>query len=208
MTSMSMAAHREVATAVTPVILTYNEESNIRRILESLAWAAEVKIVDSGSRDGTGDIAREFPNVAWFTRAFDTHARQWDFAIRSTGVTTPYVLALDADYEVPEQFVQELGDRFIGGGYAGGIAGFEYRIHGRPLLGSVYPAKLVVCTPGHVRVSQPGHTQELHVDGPVYRFAARLIHDDRKPLGRFVHSQMEYSRLEALRINVGQGRWH
>jgi glycosyltransferase involved in cell wall biosynthesis len=205
---MSMTSNVDVATRVTPVILTYNEEPNIRRILQSLQWAAEVNIVDSGSRDATERIARQFPNVRWFARAFDTHAAQWDFAIRATHVTTPYVLALDADYEVPGRFVEELAARFLAGGYAGGIAGFEYRIHGRPLLGSVYPAKLVVFTPGSVRVSQPGHTQELEVDGPVYRFDARLIHDDRKPLARFVRSQMEYSRLEASRMAGGDRvRW-
>jgi Glycosyl transferase family 2 len=205
---MSTPSDLDVATLVTPVILTYNEEPNIRRILQSLQWAAEVKIVDSGSLDATERIARQFPNVRWFARPFDTHAAQWDFAIRATNVTTPYVLALDADYEVPGNFVEELAARFLTGGYAGGIAGFEYRIQGRPLLGSVYPAKLVVFTPGQVHVSQPGHTQELRVEGPVYRFEARLIHDDRKPLARFVRSQMEYSRLEASRLADGDRvRW-
>ena len=105
-------------------------------------------------------------------------------------------------------FVEELSTRFLPGGYAGGVAGFEYRVSGRPLLGSVYPAKLVVFRRDGVRVSQPGHTQELEVDGPVYRFAAKLIHDDRKPVTRFVRSQVEYSRLEASRLSSGTRlRW-
>jgi hypothetical protein len=66
----------------------------------------------------------------------------------------------------------------------------------------------VVFRPGQVKVSQPGHTQELQVDGPVYRCVARLIHDDRKPLARFVTSQLEYARLESLRLARGGGhRW-
>lgn len=198
-----MTADGMVHARVTPAILTFNEEPNIERALRALEWARDVVVVDSGSCDATERIAKRFPNVRWFARSFDTHRGQWEFAIRSTGIATDYVLALDADYDVPPAFVQELNTRFVAGGYAGGIAGFEYRINGRPLLGSVYPAKLVVFRRDDVRVSQPGHTQELHVDGPVYRFTAQLIHDDRKSVARFVHSQMEYSRLEASRLSAG-----
>jgi Glycosyl transferase family 2 len=193
---------------VTPVILTFNEEPNIRRALTSLEWADEVLIVDSGSSDATERIAREFSNVRWAVRAFDSHAAQWRFAIGSAGTRRPYVLALDADYQVPEAFVQELGGSFAAGNWAGAIAGFDYRIGGRSLLGSVYPPKVVLFRPDRVQVSQPGHTQELHVDGPIYRFAARLIHDDRKPLSRFVASQMEYARLESIRLTrPDANRW-
>src|SRR6185295_1749201 len=116
-----------------------------------------------------------------------------------------YVLALDADYEVPPAFAEELAARFVPGRYAGGVAAFEYRIQGRPLRGSVYPPRLVVFRRTAVRITQPGHTQEMAVDGPIYRFDTRLIHDDRKPLARFVRSQLAYARLEALRLSKNGG---
>src|SRR5262245_15648085 len=202
------SSDRRVGALVTPVIITFDEEANLTRTLSALQWATTVVVVDSGSSDRTEVIAAQCANVRWFVRAFDTHAKQWEFAIRQTGVATPYVLALDADYEVPATFVDELASRFMTGRYVGGTAAFEYRIHGRPLWGSVYPAKLVVFARDHVRVSQPGHTQVFQVDGPVYRFSSRLIHDDRKPMSRFLRSQMEYSRLEAARLlNGGAHRW-
>lgn len=191
---------------VTPVVLTLNEERNIERLLRSLAWADQVVVVDSGSSDSTERIAGRFPNVRWFVRPFDTHRAQWEFAIRATGIATTYALALDADYDVPPAFVDELAARFVGGGYAGGVAGFEYRVQGRALFGSVYPPKLVLFRPGDVRVSQPGHTQEFQADGPIYRFSARLVHDDRKTVDRFVCSQIEYARLEEARLAGGDAR--
>jgi glycosyltransferase involved in cell wall biosynthesis len=198
----------DASNLVTPIILTLNEEPNVERLLRSLSWARDVVVVDSGSDDGTERLARQFPNVRWFVRPFDSHAAQWAFAIRQTGVATPYVLVLDADYEVPASFVEELAATFAAGSFAGGVAGFEYRILGRALMGSVYPAKLVVMRPQDVRISQPGHTQEFESDGPIYRFAQRLIHDDRKPVERFVRSQLEYSRLEAARLSNGPStRW-
>lgn len=192
---------------VTPVILTYNEAPNLGRALESLTWAAEVLVVDSGSTDATEQIAREFKNVRWLTRPFDNHGTQWAFAIKAAGGKTPYVLALDADYQMPAAVVREIGDGFARGQYVGAMAGFDYQIRGRSLFGSVYPAKLVLFRPELVRVSQPGHTQEFHIDGPLYRFKSRLVHDDRKPLARFVSSQMEYSRLESIRLAGGARRW-
>jgi glycosyltransferase involved in cell wall biosynthesis len=191
-------ATSNMGSLVTPVILTFNEEPNIERTLKSVEWARQVVVVDSGSSDATERIARTFSNVRWMVRSFDTHAAQWRFAIQSAA--GQYVLALDADYQVPAAFVQELEHRFLTGDYAGGIAGFDYRIQGRSLLGSVYPPKPVIFRPDRVQVSQPGHTQEMHVDGSIFRFTARLIHDDRKPLARFVSSQMEYARLESIRL--------
>lgn len=188
------------------MILTRDEEANIGRTLEGLAWADDVVVVDSGSIDGTERIARGFPRVRWFVRAFDTHAQQWEFAIHRTGVKTDYVLALDADYGVTTSFVAEMEERFLTAGYAGGVAGFEYRLDGRRLMGSVYPPKVVVFRPDRVHVSQPGHTQEIRVDGPTYNFAARLVHDDRKPLERFVTSQLAYARLEAARLSTTTNR--
>lgn len=204
---MPEAAAR-VGACVTPVILTFNEGPNIDATLRALTWADQVVIVDSGSTDDTEQLARAFPNVRWLVHPFESHGRQWDFAVRSADVRTPYVLALDADYLVTDAFVQELSRDFAGHDYNGGIAGFEYRIHGRALLGSVYPAKLVVFRRDRVQVSQPGHTQVFAVDQPIYRFRSRIVHDDRKPLDRFVRSQLEYARLESVRLGTdGAGRW-
>ena len=42
------------------VIIAKNEEKNIRRCLESVAWASEIVLIDSGSTDRTTEIAREY----------------------------------------------------------------------------------------------------------------------------------------------------
>lgn len=191
---------REALSQVTPLILTYNEAPNIARTLESLRWARRVVVLDSGSTDQTEQLCRQFPNVDWHVRPFDAHGRQWEYGIRETGIVAGYVLALDADMAVPAAFVAELAQQFLRGNYAGGITPFEYRILGQALKGSVYPAQMRVFKPREVQVTQPGHTQEFTVAGPLYQFKAKLIHDDRKPLERWVAAQLQYSVLELQRI--------
>mgnify|MGYP001579904802 CR=1 FL=1 len=48
-----------MAPTLSVAIITLNEESNIRRTLESVKWADEIVVVDSGSSDRTRDICKE-----------------------------------------------------------------------------------------------------------------------------------------------------
>src|SRR5438876_66689 len=91
---------------VTPLILTYNEAPNLRRTLEKLRWAPEILVVDSFSTDETVKIAKSFPQVRVIERQFDSHMNQWNYGLEQCN--TPWVLALDADYVLDDQLVQEL----------------------------------------------------------------------------------------------------
>jgi glycosyltransferase involved in cell wall biosynthesis len=182
---------------VTPLILTYNEAPNIARTLDRLAWAKRVVVVDSLSSDDTEAIARRYPNVAFFQRPFDAHARQWNFGLNETGIETGWVLALDADYILPEDFVEELRALAPEGGVAGYRAGFRYCIDGVPLRGTVYTPVTVLFRREQATYAQHGHTQRVEVAGTVAELRARILHDDRKPLARWFASQVKYMRLEA-----------
>lgn len=205
----SETRHQHAASQhITPLVLAYNEAPNIARTLESLRWAGRVVVLDSGSTDQTEQLCRQFPNVDWRVRPFDSHGQQWEYGIRHTGIAAGYVLALDADMAVPAAFVEELEQQFLTGSFAGGLTPFEYCIEGRALTGSVYPAQLRVFKPQEVQVTQPGHTQEFATLGAVYQFNSKLIHDDRKVLERWITAQLKYSRLELQRITgEGQLRW-
>jgi glycosyltransferase involved in cell wall biosynthesis len=189
---------------VTPVVLTWNEEDNLARTLDALAWADTVLVVDSGSTDTTESIARARPNVTFAVHPFESHGAQWAFAVAHAAVTTPYVLALDADMVVSPAFVRELAERFLPGGPAGGLVGFEYVVGGRALLGSLYPPDLRLFDRSRVRIAHVGHSHRFEALGPVYRFRERLRHDDRKSLERFVAAQMGYARREEERIRRGE----
>lgn len=191
---------------VTPVVLTFNEEANLQRTLEGLTWAERVVVLDSGSTDRTESIARAFGNVSWHSRSFDDHRRQTEFGIHQTEIESEFVLFLDADMSPGPGFVRELQGPFLDSGRAGGLVTFQYAYEGDLLRGSVYPAQVRVFRAGSVRVTQEGHTQKFYVDEPLYRFGAKLVHDDRKTLERWVGAQLKYSALETGRRGSGRLR--
>jgi glycosyltransferase involved in cell wall biosynthesis len=194
---------------ITPLILAYNEESNIGRTLESLRWADRVVVLDSGSVDRTEEIARNFRNVDWKTRKFDSFKAQTEYGIHSTGINTNYVLALDADMVVTKELACEIGERFLNRKFVGGLVPFKYCVGGRPLPNSLYPAQVRLFERNKIEILQVGHGHNFRVNGPVYQFKSALMHDDRKPIDRWLSSQLSYSAIEAERIKIGSPpRWH
>ena len=185
---------------ITPLVLTYNEAPNIARTLAALAWARDIVVVDSFSDDETLEIASSFPQVRVFQRAFDSHRNQWEFGLRETGIETPWVLALDADYVVTNEAVTELQALQPDERTAGYRAQFAYCIHGKKLHSGIYPPVTVLYRRDAATYIQEGHTQRVVVDGSVEELRAQLLHDDRKSLRRWLTSQARYAELEGERI--------
>lgn len=188
--------------AITPVILTLDEEPNIERTLGALSWARQIVVVDSLSRDATTRIAAAHPNVRVVQRAFDQHALQWNHAIEATGIDTEWILALDADYVVSAGLVQELRELAPEPAISGYRTRFVYCVGGRALRGSIYPPVTTLFRRGSARYLQDGHTQRLEVRGAVADLAAPILHDDRKPFGRWLASQDRYMALEAQKLET------
>ncbi len=88
------------------VIITFNEEKNIGRCLDSVKEVAdEVVVLDSFSTDRTREIC-ENRKVKFFTHEFDGHIEQKNRAI--TYATHPYVLSLDADEALSETLIKSI----------------------------------------------------------------------------------------------------
>lgn len=189
---------------VTPVILTYNEEPNIAATLGALSWAERIVVMDSGSTDQTEGIARSYPNVSWFHRGFDTHGAQWRAAIEDTSIATSHILALDADMRPGPGFEEELNIFLSEHGDGCARISFEYRVLGRALAGSIYPPQIRLFRKDNVRVEQIGHSQAFVAPEPVYHFRSRVIHEDNKPLDRWLRNQVSYASLEANRIQASR----
>ncbi len=112
------------ATNLTALILTFNEAENIGRVLQNLRRLEKIIVIDSGSTDETTAIIKSFPNTETACRKFDTHAAQWNYGLGLCN--SEWILSLDADYILTEDFMQEVADFITGKDYAAFDASFEF----------------------------------------------------------------------------------
>jgi glycosyltransferase involved in cell wall biosynthesis len=191
---------------ITPVLLTYNEGPNIARTLSHLMWARDVVVVDSGSTDGTIAILARFPNVRIFNRPFDTHANQWRYAVMDTGVATPWILRLDADYQLTDELIQELRRLDPDEPVSGYCIAFDYAIFSHRLRSSLYPPNTILLRQGRFKVWDNGHTEGWTVEGTVKPLHGRVIHDDWKATDFWMNSQGRYMKRELQKLAGGRLR--
>lgn len=91
---------------ISAVIITFNEEHNIQRCLESLQKVAdEIVVVDSSSTDNTHNICKTF-NCKFIENAFKGHIQQKNFALEQAA--NDYVLSLDADEELSPELINSI----------------------------------------------------------------------------------------------------
>lgn len=87
------------------IVLTYNEEQHLPRLLHSIEpLNAPLFILDSGSTDNTLNIAADFKATVKHN-AFDNHPKQWDFALKNFAIRTPWIIGLDADQIVTPELL-------------------------------------------------------------------------------------------------------
>ncbi|GAB4225010.1 MAG: glycosyltransferase family 2 protein [Stanieria sp.] len=183
---------------ITPLILTYNEAPNIDRTLQKLLWAKTIIVIDSFSNDSTLDILQAYPQVEILQREFDTHTQQWNYGLAQ--IKTEWVLSLDADYVLTDDFIEEIKTSPKDTPINGYFARFKYCVFGKPLRGTILPPRQVLFRKEKAIYIDDGHTQLLKVDGQSAYLSAYILHDDRKPLTRWLWAQDRYMIIEAKKL--------
>ena len=88
------------------IIICKNEESRIRRCLESVQWADEIVVVDSGSTDKTLDIVGEFTDRVYINSDWPGFGPQKKLA--ESKASNDWVLSLDSDEVVSKELRDEI----------------------------------------------------------------------------------------------------
>ena len=94
------------APTLSVAMIARNEEKNLPRTLESVRWADEIIIVDSGSVDRTPEIARSFGAQHSFNLDFRGIPEQKFISIAKC--TSDWILLLDADEVVSPDLAEEI----------------------------------------------------------------------------------------------------
>ena len=180
------------------VIITKNEERNIGRTLDSVAWADERLIVDSGSTDRTLEIARAH-DAQVFEETWKGYASQKNSAIAKA--SSDWVLSLDADEEVsPElatnlQRLPTIADKIVAGYF---IARRNFFLGRWIRHGGFYPdRKLRLFRRGTGHFVERAVHETMRVDGATAILEGDLIHNAYPTLTGYIETMNRYSSLGA-----------
>jgi len=185
--------------AVSVVFIVKDEADRLGPALASVAWAEEVLVADTGSTDGTQELARaagvRVETVPW-EGYVGTRNRALSLA------THDWVLVLDADERVSPALAGEIARALEA---PGGAAGFRMprlsHMGSRPVRhGTWWPdrkLRLGVRSKGLRAVGGRVH-EALDVEGPVRDLAEPIVHHPYRDLSDAVRKNALYARLSAL----------
>lgn len=197
---------------VSVIVPVLNEELNLPACLNSVAWADEVFVVDSQSRDRTCELAQSMGAQVVQFHYQPGGPRKKNWSLDNLPLKNEWVLLLDADERITDELQQEIRNLFASG--APDKAGYYLnRMHlflGRWLRhGGNYPSwNLRLLRRGAGRYERLG-TEELgsagdvevheHIvlDGEAGFLQAPMLHEDFKDLQQFIDRHNRYSTWDA-----------
>lgn len=91
---------------LTALIITLNEEKNIRELVHNLDFADEIIVVDSFSTDKTVEILNEFSHVKIYQHKFNNFSEQRNIALNYA--TNDWILFIDADERISAELKEEI----------------------------------------------------------------------------------------------------
>ncbi len=189
---------------ISVVILTYNEEANIRKCIESIiGWAQEIQVLDSFSTDKTLDIAREY-SVTICQNKYEGHAQQWSFALKHLQINTPWIFAMDADFVMSAKLKDAISNTICKDD--SGINGYYVRhkqiFRGKFIRhGTIYPRYWLRMFRHDCGYVDEHDLVDLHfyVNGETAKIECDLIEDNQKEndIGFWVTKQCKFAKRQA-----------
>lgn len=98
--------NKEDVVSISGLIITFNEEANIREVLECFDFCDEIIVVDSFSTDKTLEIASEFSKVKIIQNKFEDFTKQRNLALDAA--ENDWILFLDGDERITPQLREEI----------------------------------------------------------------------------------------------------
>jgi len=205
---------------ISVVIPVLNEEANIAACLESVRFADEVFVVDSGSTDCTAEIAESYGAKVIQFRFQPGGPRKKNWALENLPFRNDWVLLLDADERVTPELEAEIWQEFRQGPrYDGYYLNRKLIFMGRWLRhGGNYPSWNLRLFRHRLGRYEKLETEELdsagdvevheHVvlNGRAGYLRAPLLHLDYKDISRWIARHNNYSTWDAkMRLRLLQG---
>jgi glycosyltransferase involved in cell wall biosynthesis len=182
---------------VSVTVITLNEARNIDACLASVAWADEVIVVDSGSTDGTPDLARA-KGAKVIVRDWPGYSAQKNFAAEQA--SHDWILSLDADERVTPELADEVRRTLAAGPAAAGYQLPRVTFHlGRWIRTTDWYPDYQLRLYHRRRATWPSRMvhESVTADGRVERFSGELQHLAYRDLSHHFETMERYTTLAA-----------
>jgi glycosyltransferase involved in cell wall biosynthesis len=213
---------KQAALPVSICIPVRNEETNLPHCLSALKAFDEVVVVDSGSSDRTVEVARAAGATVLQFQWNGQFPKKRNWAIRNHTFRHPWILFLDADERVTENFVEELRRILPSTQHAGFWISYTNWFMGRPLHHGDVFHKLALFQIGkgeYERFPEASWStldMEVHehpvLSGTTGEIQSRLDHQDYRGMKSYLQRHNEYSSWEANRFlwfqSAGEAAWN
>lgn len=200
------------------ILITRNEAHNIEGCLRSVAFADEVVVVDSGSTDGTVELARRHGAHVICTGDWPGFGAQKNRALDAA--TGEWVLSIDADERVTPELEQQVRDAIAAPRFDAYAVGRLSSYCGQYMKHSGwYPDRVVrLARRGTARFSDDLVHERLLPQGPVGRLEGHLLHESMPDFESVLGKVDRYSTAGALSLmrrgvkgsfakSIGHGLW-
>lgn len=184
------------------MIITCNEADRIEKCLRQIAgWADEIVVVDSGSTDGTVDIARRYTDRV-IAKDWSGYGRQKQFALEQC--TREWVLNLDADEIISEPLKHEI-DAWLSSnpGYRAFRICWVSIVFGKPVFFGAdgrYHKRLF--RREGARFDKAEVHEDIVTSGPVARLASPVYHDTFRDYPHLKSKFTQYAMISAEGIRA------
>jgi len=184
-------------------IVTLNEEEMLPGCLDSVSWASERCVVDSGSEDHTVAKAQQ-AGARVLQRAWDGYASQKNYAMEQ--IEADWVLILDADERVSQSLGREIRDlttRWKEGDPQGYMIPFRQHVLGRIVRHGGWGGDYFIFRlfrKGWTRYQDQSVHERLEVPGPVGRLQGAIDHYPYRSISQMIQKQYRYALLEAKQL--------
>ncbi len=184
------------------LIITFNEEDRIEKLIANLDFADEIVIVDSFSTDNTVALIKKHPQVKLIQHPFENFSKQRNFALKQ--VQHDWVLFIDADEIIPDNLKLEILDKLKNPN--GCVAFKTYRqfyFKDKPLNYSGWQTDKVYRFYNRKNVCfEPTKFvhETLNVSGPTENLKHKLIHFSYKSYSDYKGKMERYATLRAKEL--------
>lgn len=179
------------------IVITKNEILNLGACLRSVRFADEVVVVDSGSTDGTQELARAFGARVIETGDWPGYGPQKNRALQAA--TGDWVFSIDADEQVTPALAAQIREAMAGGGPDAYSVNRRSNFCGQYMAHSGwYPDRVLrLFRRGTARFSGDIVHERVIADGPAGRLPGELLHNSMPHLESVLAKLDRYSSAGA-----------